>query len=104
MNGVSEWIENGGDIQIHGFFVSPDVGHRNRDVVGKCARPVHTDSLGVCAQVPPPRQAVAAASTHHVPLASHDVAAVKVVHIRAGLDNFADKLMADHHGHRYGPL
>src|ERR1700760_4367454 len=48
----------------------------------------------------PSGEAVAAAPAGDVSLAAYDVAGMKVVHIRADFHNFADKLMADHHGHR----
>ena len=60
--------------QIDARLVVPDVGHRQRDVLGERAGPVDADALGVLAQVPAAGQAVAAAAADDVPLAADDVA------------------------------
>src|SRR5580698_5472111 len=54
--------------------------------------------------MPASRQTIAAAAAHHVPLAAHDVAGMKIVHIRPGLLDFADEFVADRHGDGYGAL
>ena len=80
--------------------VDPDVGHRQRQVLGERPGPIDADALGVLAQVPPAGQAVAAAAADHVPLAADDLADVEVLDVRADLDDLADELVADHHRHR----
>src|SRR5713226_3108845 len=82
----------------------PDVGHGQSDVVGKSSRPVHTDTHGMRAQMAAAGEAVPAAPADHVPFAGYYVTPVKIVHIRAGLDNFANKLMTDDHRDRDGAL
>src|SRR5579864_8794969 len=104
MNSVSERIENRRDVQIDILFVPPDIGHRHRDVIGKRARPVHTHAHRMRAQMPAPGETVSAAAAHHVPFAAHYIAWMKIVHVRAGLDDLADELMTDRHGYRNGSL
>ena len=74
--------------------VVPDVRHRQRDVLGECAGPLHAEPDRVRAQVPPPRHAVAAATADDVPLAADDVARVEVAHVRADLDDLARRTRA----------
>ena len=80
--------------------VVPDVGHRQRDVLGERARPLHAEPDRVRAEVPPAGHAVAAAAADDVPLAADDVARVEVAHVRADLDDLADELVPDHERHR----
>ena len=60
--------------------------------------------LRVLAQVPAAGQAIAAAAADDVSLAADDLAGVKILDVRADLDDFADELMADDHRHRDGLL
>jgi hypothetical protein len=48
--------------------------------------------------MPPPGQTVPAASANDMSFAADNLAGVKVVDIRPGLDDFADEFMADGHG------
>ena len=80
--------------------VDPDVGHRQRQVLGERPGAVDADALGVLAQVPPAGQAVAAPAADDVPLAADDLADVEVLDVRADLDDLAHELVADHHRHR----
>src|SRR5260370_18952789 len=104
MHGVSEGIENGGDIQIHVLLVAPDVGHRHGDEVGESAGAIHADAHGVRAQVATAGQAVAAAPADHVSFATHDIAGMRIVDIRPDFDNLSHELITDRHGHRNGAL
>ena len=104
VDGVAERIEDGGDVQIDVFLVTPQVGHRHRDVIGERARPVHADALDVRAQMPPSGQAVAAAAADHVTFAAHEIARVKIVDVGADFHDLADELMADRHRHGNGAL
>ena len=100
VDGVAERVEDrlhvARDIRVMG----PDVGHRQRQVLGERAGPVDADPLRVLAQVPAPRQAVAAPAADHVALAADDFADVEILDIGAGLDDLAHELVADHHRHR----
>ncbi len=51
VDGVAERIEDGGDVEIDAFVVTPDVGHRQRDVFGESAGAVDADALGVRAEM-----------------------------------------------------
>ena len=99
VDGVAERVEDrlhvAGDVRV----VDPDVGHRQRQVLGERAGAVDADALGVLAQVPPAGQAVAAPAADHVPLAADDLADVEVLDVRADLDDLAHELVADHHRH-----
>jgi len=81
-------------------IVAPDVGHGQRDEFRKCTRPIDSNALGVCAEMTPPRQAIAAAAAHNMAFAAYDVARIKVADIRTDGDDLADKLMANDHGDR----
>src|SRR5262249_55565419 len=89
---------------IDALVMPPDVGHRQRDVLGERARPVHTDALGVCAQMTPPREAIAAAPAHDVAFSADDIAREEVADVRTDLDDPADELMPDRHRHGNGLL
>ena len=104
MHGVAEGIEDGGHVEIDSLVVTPDIGHRQRDVLGESARPVDADAHGVGAQVAPAGEAVAAAAADHVAFAADDVAREEIGHIGADRLNPADELVADRHGHGNGLL
>ena len=104
VDGVSERIENRGDIQIDGGSVTPDVGHRQNDKFGKRSGPIHADSLRMRAQMAAAGQAVPAAAADDVALAADDVAGMKIVDVGADLDDLAYEFMADRHGHGDGAL
>ena len=104
MHGIAEGVEDGGDVEGNRFVVAPDVGHGQRDVFGERARTVHAHALGVSTKVAAAGEAVAAAAADHVSLAADQVAGEKVRHIGPGLDDPADKFMADGHGHGDGRL
>ena len=54
--------------------------------------------------MPPSGQAVAAASADYVTFAAHQIARVKIVHIRAHFDDLSHEFMADRHRHGNGAL
>ncbi len=74
---VAERIEDGGYVPA----TSRRRAARRSSSAPRCTRrsprPVHADPQGVRAQMPPARQAVAAAPADHVPLAAHQVAGGK---------------------------
>src|ERR1035441_4182194 len=80
--------------------MAPDVGHGQCNELGKPARPVHSNALRLCAQMPSPGQAVTATPAHHVAFTADDVAGIEVVDVGANADYLADKLMSNHHRHR----
>src|SRR6185312_7836669 len=96
MNGVSERIENCRNFQWDRCMMPPDVSHREGNILGKCSRPVHADSLCMRAEMPPSRQAVPAAAADHMSLAAHDHARMKVVNIRSRFYDLADEFVPDH--------
>src|SRR5580698_757445 len=98
MHGVTKGIEDRSHFLIDLRVVPPNVGHGQRDEFSKGSRPVHAHSQRMCAQVPPSRQAVPAAATDHMSLATYDVAWIKVVDVRADFDDLADKFVPN--GHR----
>ena len=78
----------------------PDVGHRDRDVLGEGAGAVDADAAGVGAEVAAAGHAVATAPADDVALAADQVAYLEVVDVGADLDDLADELVADHQRHR----
>ena len=104
MDGVAERVEDRGNVQINAWAVLPDIRHWQRDILGKCAGAVDADAGRVFTQMPPPRQAVAAAATDNMTLATDNLAGKEVGDIRADFDNLADKLMPNDQRHRNGLL
>ena len=92
---VAERVEDRGDLLVDARPVVPDVGHRQGDVLGERAVPPDAEADGVRAQVPPAREAVAAAAADDVALAADEVAGVEVHDVAADLDDLADELVAD---------
>ena len=82
---VAERVEDRRDVAVDGTLVVPDVRHRQRDVLGERAGPVHADPFRERAEVAPSGHAVAAPSADHVALAAHEVARVEVADVRADL-------------------
>ena len=101
---VAERVEDRLHVARNVRIVYPHVGHRQGEVFRESAGPVDADPLRVLAEMPPARQAVAAAAAHHVPFAADDVADVEVLDVRAGLGNRTDEFMADDHRHGDGLL
>src|SRR5437016_1151058 len=99
MNRVAEWIENRRNVARDRRIMDPYIGHWQGEILGKRARPIDADPLGVFAQMPAAGEAIAAAAADHMPLAADDLADVKILDVRPGLDDPSDKLMPDRHGH-----
>ncbi len=78
VDGVAERVEDGGHVAVDARVVVPDVGHRQRDVLGEGAGTVDADALGVLAQMAAAGQAIAAAAADDVPLAADDLAGMEV--------------------------
>ena len=104
MNRIPERVVDGGYVEIDVLFVTPDVRHGKSDVVGERSRPCHANPHGVRAQMAATCQTVAAPAADHMSLAGDNVADVEIIHIRSGVDNLADKFVANHKRHRDGPL
>ena len=102
MHRVAERIEDGGHVEIDGRIVVPDIGHRQRDVLGESAGAIDADAACVLAQMASPRQAIATQAAHHMALAADDLAGMKVGDVGAGGHDLADELMADDHRHGNG--
>ena len=93
---VAERVEDRRDLLVDARPVVPDVGHRQRHVLGE--RPVASDAEtdGVGAQVAAAGEAVAASSADDVAFARDEVARLEVRDVRPDLDDLADELVADH--------
>src|SRR6201997_1823193 len=85
-------------------IVTPDVGHGQRDQFCEGSRAVDSDAGCVGAEMAAAGEAVAAASANDMALAADDIARVEVVYVGTDLDDLADELMADGHGHGDGLL
>ena len=92
---VAERVEDRGDLLVDARPVVPDVGHRQRDVLGERAVAADAEPDRVGAQVAPAGQAVPAAAAHDVTLARDEVARMEVGHVATDLDDLADELVAD---------
>ena len=88
MDRIAERIEYGGHVPVDPVIVMPDVGHGHRNILGECPRPVHPDALGVLAQVPPSRQAIAAPPAYHVTFGAHHFSGEEIFHVGTDLDRY----------------
>ena len=104
VHGITERVEDTGDIGIERMLVNPDIGHGQRDVFGKGAGAVNAHAARAGAEMAASREAVTAASANHVALSADELAREKVGDICAYFDNFAHEFVAHHHGDRNGPL
>jgi hypothetical protein len=104
MGGIAERIKDAQ--QVHGDprIGMPDIRDRDAQVLGKCAGPVHSHSLGVFAEMATTRQTIATPSADNMPFAGHNVSNFKVVDVAANRGDGPDKLVAHHHRHRDGFL
>ena len=71
----------------------PDVGHRQRDVLGERAVASDPEADRVGAQVAAAGQAVAAAAADHVTLTANEVAGAEVDDIAAHVDDLAGRFL-----------
>ena len=104
MHCVAQRIEDRRDVAIDGRVVVPDIGHWQRDVLGKRAGPIDSDTDGMGTQMASSRQAVSAAATDNMSFSADDLACVKVRHVCSDFDHLADKFVSDHHRHGNGLL
>jgi hypothetical protein len=81
MDGVAERVENRLHVARDFRVVSPDIGHRQRQILSEGAGTVNADTLGVFAEVPAARQAVAAPAADDMPLAADDLAQAEVLDV-----------------------
>src|SRR5690242_11153709 len=97
---IAEGIKDGGDLAVDAGVVTPDVGHRKRDVFGECSGTVDAHTFCMRTEMTPPSQTVPASATDHVPFSADDLAGMKINYVRADSDDFADKLVANCHRNR----
>src|SRR5258707_1032143 len=100
MYGVTEWVEDARHIAVDTVAVVPDIRHRQRDVLRKCARAIDANPAGMGAEVPPSCEAVPAAPADDVSFATDDFAGEKIADVFADFHYFADELVSYHHRHR----
>ena len=74
------------------------------EVLGEAALAVHAHAHGVAAQVAAAGAAVAAEAAGEMPFAGHAIAEREAAHFAAHVDDAAEVLVADGHGHRDGLL
>ena len=104
VHGIAQRIEDACHVEVDARPVMPDIRHRQGQIFREGAGTIHAHAHGVRAQVPAPRETVAAPPADHVALAADDFTGKEVVHIFADVDDFADEFVADHHGHGNGFL
>src|SRR5258706_878656 len=104
MSGVAERIEDRREIVGDVVGNPKRVERRDHQVLGECAFTIDAHADGVSAQVPPPRATVAAEAAGDVTFARHAVADLEAAYFLTDLDDLADVLVADVHGHGNGLL
>src|ERR1700691_1619047 len=100
MHRVTEGIVDRSHFLVDLWIMPPNVGHGQRNEFSKGSRSIHAHAQRMRTQVPPSCQAIAAAATDHMPLATHDIAWIEVVDVRAHSDDLPDKFVPDGHRHR----
>ena len=104
MHGVAQRIENRGHVVRHRRIEMPDVRHRQREILGERAGPIHADALRFLAEVTAAGQAVSASPANDVPFAADDVVDAEILDVASHGDDPADELMAHDQRHGNGPL
>ena len=104
VRGVAERIEDAGDVVGDRVRQLERVAGGDRQVLGETALAVHAHAHGVAAQVAPAGAAVAAVAAGDVAFARDAVADREAAHFAAHVDDAAEVLVADGHGHRDGLL
>src|SRR5215471_17220211 len=102
MHCVSKWIENRGRIAIDTRIMPPQVRHRQRNEFRETTWPVHTNTGGVCTQMPHSSHTVSAPAANDVPFPGDKFTRMKVIHVGADFDDLSYKLMPNDHRHRNG--
>ena len=102
MDGVAEWVEDGGDVERNSGMVAPDVGHRQRDVLGESAGAIHAHAGSMGAEMTTSGETVAASSADDVALAADDHAGLEIGDVRSDGGDLADEFVADDEGNRDG--
>ena len=100
VHGVAERVEDGGDIEVDAGAVMPDVGHRQREILGEGAGAIHADALVSAQRWRRPARQLRQRPQTTWPSPLTMSPGMKVVHVRADLDDLADELMPDDHRHR----
>jgi len=95
VDGVSEGIEDGGDLVLDAGGVLPDVGHGQNDVLGEGSVAIDTYAEGMGTEMTAAGEAVAAASADDVAFAGDELAYGDVSDVRAKVDDLSDKFVAD---------
>jgi hypothetical protein len=101
VDGIAEWIEDGGGIAVYAWIVPPDIRHRQRDEFRKTSWAIHAHSGRVRAKVPLSGHAVAATAANDVSFTGDEFTWEKVIDVGPDFDNLADKLVPDHHRDTY---
>ena len=104
VHGVPERVEDRRHIAVDVRIVSPDVGHRQREVFGERARAIDADPLRILAEVAAACEAVAAVAADDVAFAADDLADGVILDVRADLDDPPHEFVADDHRHGDGLL
>ena len=84
--------------------IAGDIEGRDRQILGKAARAVDANALGVGAKMDPAGAAVAAMAADDMAFARNPFADRISPHLAADLDNVANEFVADRHRHRNGSL
>src|SRR5215831_18071794 len=95
MHGISEGIKNRRDLDGDSRAMFPDIAHWQHDELGKRPRAVYPHPLGICAEMSPSSEAIAAATADDMALSAHQFSRVEVVHVRSDFHDLAHELVPD---------
>src|SRR6266576_51515 len=96
MDRIAEGIKNSCDFTFDFWIVPPNIAHRQHDVFGERTGTINPYPLSMGTQMTPPCQAIPAAAADDVALAADKFSRMEVGDVRADLNHFANKFMADH--------
>ena len=104
VHGVTERIENGGQIVRNIVRDFEGVKGRDHQIFRKAARTVHAHADGIAAQVRTPTAAVTAVAAGNVTFTGDAVADFEAFHFLADTHHFTDIFVTDNHRYRNGFL
>ena len=97
MDGVAEWIEDRGYIEIDFGSVMPDIGHGQGQVLGECSWAIDANALCIRAKMTATGHAIATTSTDDMSFAADNIAWFEVCDIIAYRYDFTDEFVSDYH-------
>src|SRR6185437_10114895 len=78
VNCIPKRIEYGRDLALDLGIMTPNIRHREHNVLRERARTIHSHAAGVSTKMPPACQAIAAKAAGYVPFAANQLPGMKI--------------------------